>query len=60
MYISSIVFVNTVCLAMNNVEAVHFQPEVKYFQELKRKYWSGLPFPSPGDLPYEMEIRCIK
>ena len=41
---TSTVFVNTVCLAVNNVEVVHFQPEVKYFQELKKKIleWAAL------------------
>ena len=32
-------------------KAVSFQCMTKFTTKNKKEYWSGLPFPSPGDLP---------
>ena len=32
--------------------AVSFQCMTKFTTKKKKEYWSGLPFPSPGDLPH--------
>ena len=51
-------FIRAMCLVMSDCDPINCSLPGSSVHEISRQYWSGMPFPIPGNLPYP-EIKPV-